>query len=634
MSLLSQKFKFLRKKDVSQSGHQITEQGGREWENFYRDRWSYDKVVRTTHGVNCTGSCSWNIYVKNGVVAWENQATDYPDTPDDMPDYEPRGCPRGATFSWYLYSPLRVKYPYVRGELAELWREAKKNAPNALEAWKTIVENPEKSRKYKKARGLGGFVRSNWDEASEIVAASMLYTATKYGPDRNAGFSVIPAMSMLSYAGGTRFLNLMGGVPLSFYDWYADLPPASPQVWGDQTDTPESGDWYNAGYIMTWGSNVPLTRTPDAHFLTEVRYKGTKVVSVSPDYAESTTSSDAWLNVKAGTDAALAMAMGHVILKEYYLDKETPFFTDYVKEFTDMPFLIRVEEQNGYLQPGRFLNAKDLGKGGDHAEFKQVLIDENSKTLVIPNGTLGDRHGKPEKWNLKLENSETGAPISPQLSVYDQRENVAIVKLPYFGDTEHEGMIDRAIPTITVQTVDGPVQVTTVFDLLVANYGLDRGLGGEVATSYEDNVPYTPAWQEKITGVKADVAISTAREFADNSIKTKGRSMIIMGGGINHWYHADILYRTILNIILFTATEGRNGGGWAHYVGQEKLRPVEGWAGIMTANDWSKAPRLQNGTSFFYFATEQYRSDVMDLGERTSKLAKPRYRHPADYNVM
>ena len=72
MSLLSQKFKFLRKKEVSPNGHQITEDGGREWENYYRDRWSYDKVVRTTHGVNCTGSCSWNIYVKNGVVAWES----------------------------------------------------------------------------------------------------------------------------------------------------------------------------------------------------------------------------------------------------------------------------------------------------------------------------------------------------------------------------------------------------------------------------------------------------------------------------------------------------------------------------------------------------------------------------------
>lgn len=70
MSLLTQKFKFLRKAEKSQSGHQQIEQGGREWESFYRDRWSYDKTVRTTHGVNCTGSCSWNVYVKNGIVAW------------------------------------------------------------------------------------------------------------------------------------------------------------------------------------------------------------------------------------------------------------------------------------------------------------------------------------------------------------------------------------------------------------------------------------------------------------------------------------------------------------------------------------------------------------------------------------
>ena len=122
------------------------------------------------------------------------------------------------------------------------------------------------------------------------------------------------------------------------------------------------------------GSNVPLTRTPDAHFLTEVRYKGTKVVSVSPDYAESTTSSDAWLNVKAGTDAALAMAMGHVILKEYYIDKETPYFKEYAKEFTDMPFLVRVEDINGAVQPGRFLNAKDLGSKEEGADFQTVLI--------------------------------------------------------------------------------------------------------------------------------------------------------------------------------------------------------------------------------------------------------------------
>ena len=47
-------------------------------------------------------------------------------------------------------------------------------------------------------------------------------------------------MSMISYAAGARFISLLGGEMLSFYDWYADLPPASPQIWGEQTDVPES----------------------------------------------------------------------------------------------------------------------------------------------------------------------------------------------------------------------------------------------------------------------------------------------------------------------------------------------------------------------------------------------------------
>ena len=100
----------------------------RTWEVFYRNRWSYDKKVRSTHGVNCTGSCSWEIYVKNGIVVWELQALDYPIIDKTIPPYEPRGCQRGISYSWYIYSPLRVKYPYVRGALLDLWRKAKKAA--------------------------------------------------------------------------------------------------------------------------------------------------------------------------------------------------------------------------------------------------------------------------------------------------------------------------------------------------------------------------------------------------------------------------------------------------------------------------------------------------------------------------
>ena len=54
--------------------------------------------------MNCTGSCSWKIYVKGGIVTWETQQTDYPRTRPELPNHEPRGCSRGASYSWYLYT--------------------------------------------------------------------------------------------------------------------------------------------------------------------------------------------------------------------------------------------------------------------------------------------------------------------------------------------------------------------------------------------------------------------------------------------------------------------------------------------------------------------------------------------------
>ena len=99
----------------------------RGWEEFYRNRWQHDKIVRSTHGVNCTGGCTWQIYVKDGIVTWEMQGLDYPSLEAGLPPYEPRGCQRGISFSWYLYSPLRVKYPYMRGALLDLWKQARAN---------------------------------------------------------------------------------------------------------------------------------------------------------------------------------------------------------------------------------------------------------------------------------------------------------------------------------------------------------------------------------------------------------------------------------------------------------------------------------------------------------------------------
>ena len=643
-------------------GHGVTTGEDRTWEDTYRNRWAHDKIVRSTHGVNCTGSCSWKIYVKGGIVTWETQQTDYPRTRWDMPNHEPRGCARGASYSWYLYSANRVKYPMVRGRLLERWRAALKAQGDPVAAWASIVENPEARRDYQKVRGMGGFVRSSWDEVNRIVAAANVYTIKKHGPDRIIGFSPIPAMSMVSYAAGSRYLSLIGGVCMSFYDWYCDLPPASPQIWGEQTDVPESADWYNSSYIIAWGSNVPQTRTPDAHFFTEVRYKGTKTVAVTPDYSEVAKLSDLWLHPRQGTDAALAMAMGHVALNEFYFKTRSEYFDGYARRYTDLPMLVMLKahtlpDGRETLVPDRYLRANDFnGKLGqsNNPEWKTVAFDTNGRA-VLPNGSIGFRWGAEDgedagKWNLEEKEARHAETATLKLSVLEdgsQPYEIVDIALPYFGGV--------ASPHFTANELDGQINhvkapavrlrlgkegdsrealVATVFDLQAAQYGIDRGLGSGAA-GYDDNAAYTPAWAESITGVPRDQIVTVAREFAANADKTHGRSMVIIGAAMNHWYHADMNYRGVINLLMMCGCIGQSGGGWAHYVGQEKLRPQTGWTALAFALDWIRPPRQMNGTSFFYAHTDQWRYEKLNMEEIASPLADKRLYGGSmiDYNV-
>ena len=623
---------FRRAQEKFSDGLGITTDETRAWEDAYRKRWAADKIVRSTHGVNCTGSCSWKIYVKGGIVTWETQQTDYPRTRPDLPNHEPRGCPRGASYSWYLYSGTRIKYPLVRARLIRHWREARKTmAPVA--AWKSIVQNTDKRRDWVSKRGRGGFVRIGWDEATEIIAAANAYTIKEYGPDRVAGFSPIPAMSMISYAAGSRYLSLIGGTLLSFYDWYCDLPPSSPQTWGEQTDVPESADWYNAGFLLVWGSNIPMTRAPDAHFYSEVRYRGAKSVVIAPDYNEAAKFSDMWLHPKQGTDAALALALGHVVLKEFYVDRQVEYFTDYTRQYSDFPFLVRLVERDGKLVPDRLLRAADLdGALGEvnNTDWKPVAIDDVSGELVAPRGSSGFRWGETGKWNLE-EKDGNGNETRLRTTLAQHHDAVEPVAFPYFGSTaphdfvatNHDEILLRNVPLRRVTLADGSsAAVTTVFDLMCANYGVDRGFGGEnVGATFDDDVPFTPAWAEKVTGVPRQAIIQVAREFAANAEVTKGRSMVILGAGLNHWYHMDMSYRGIIALLVMCGCVGQSGGGWSHYVGQEKLRPQTGWLPLAFALDWTRPPRQMNGTSFFYAHTDQWRYETLRMSEILSPLA-------------
>ena len=220
---------------------------------------------------------------------------------------------------------------------------------------------------------------------------------------------------------------MIGGTILSFYDWYADMPIASPQVFGDQTDVPESGDWWNAAYLMIWGTNLPITRTPDAHFMTEARYRGQKVVVVSPDYSDHTKFADDWLPCAPGTDGALAMAMGHVILTEFFRDRQVPYFTDYVKTYTDLPFLVTLREHGDGYVPDRFLTAADLRRAAARSTrpccSTRRPASRSSRTAPWPHAS---REAGKGRWNLDLGG------IDPVLTLYGRHDDAVAVDLPRF----------------------------------------------------------------------------------------------------------------------------------------------------------------------------------------------------------
>jgi complex iron-sulfur molybdoenzyme family reductase subunit alpha len=360
------------------------------------------------------------VYVKNGQVWREDQAADYPEFDEDLPDPNPRGCQKGACYSDYVNADERILHPLRRtGD-----------------------------------RGEGKWERISWDEALTEIAEKVIeivHEDEEY--DGISGFTPIPAMSPVSFASGSRMVNLLGGISHSFYDWYSDLPPGQPITWGTQTDNAESADWYNADYLIAWGSNVNVTRIPDAKYFLEAAYNGTKRVGIFTDYSQTAIHCDEWISPDPGTDTALALGMAQTIVDEGLYDEA------HLKEQSDMPLLVREDT-------GKFLRADEvpgLDVDADRPDHVFVMQDAEGALRVAP-GSLGERDGQHDH-SLSIE-----LDFDPQLSV------------------------ER-----TVETVDGgSVEVTTVWN----------NLRDELSN-------YTPAYIQEETGVGRQTYQEMAREFAE-----------------------------------------------------------------------------------------------------------------------
>ena len=371
----------------------------------------------------------------------------------------------------------------------------------------------------------------------------------------------------------------------------------------------ESADWYNAKLLAVVGSNLNMTRTPDCHFAAEARHNGSKMWVFSPDFSQVSKYADEWVAINAGQDGTWWMAVNHILLKEYHHEKKTPYFLNYAKQYTDSPYLVELTEHDGKWQAGKLLRANRLDgyRDVENGDWKFLMWDAAANRPKMPMGSSGFRWGKEKgKWNLQLKDGVDGSAIDPFLTFLEQRDAVVPVALNDFGDGRR---LTRSVPVRRVKSVSGEtVTVTTVYDLLMAQYGVSRGLEGEYPASYDDETqPYAPAWMEKYTGISRQVLMRFAREWASTAELTNGKCTVIIGAGINHWYHANLMYRSAIHALMFCGCIGVNGGGLAHYVGQEKLAPGEPWSAIAFGRDWFPAARLQNAPSWHYVHTDQWR---------------------------
>ncbi len=453
-----------------------------------RSLWEWDRVVKGSHLTNCAyqQACNFNIYVKDGVVVREEQAANYPARNDpSVPDFNPRGCQKGVCYTHRLYDPTRIKFPMKRiGK-----------------------------------RGEGKWKRIGWNEALTEIADGILDTVTREGPEA------------VVQAGGTRVMNAgsEGAGPTTFF---LSLGAPLSNVTADNGDdhqgvavtmgkviiSDSADNWFYSNMILIWGGNPAYTNIPNFHFIAEARYNGTKVVTIAPDYSPSAVHADLWVPVNIGSDAALALSISQVILRERLYKEE------FVREQTDLPLLI-VEST------GKFLREKDLKAGGredifyfwDVASGKAVEAPRKSLALngLVPalegTYTVATAHGavvvKPLMETLRNHldrhytpeqaSSITGTSVHmiEQLArEIAAAKGVVNISTYNFGKFYHGDLIERAI--LLVFSLCGHIGHRGATYSAFSMMGLDTSIGGlerrgdQIILSAAGSDPRFAQWRE------------------------------------------------------------------------------------------------------------------------------------------
>ena len=540
----------------------------REWERLYRDVYAHDDSFVFVCTPNCTHNCYLQAYVKNGVITRcgpsqrYNEATDLYGT-KATPRWDPRHCNKGIAVVRRFTGDRRVKSPKVRRGFMEWVERDFPRDENGLPPAELFQ------------RGEDTFLTLSWNEAYALIAKVEAHLARYYSGEKGAKRLLAqdyhPEMVKACEGAGTRTLKFRGGMPVlgsiklfgqyrqansmalldahirgvepdeakggsgfDNYSWHTDLPPGHPMVCGQQTIDFDLANVEYSKVAILWGMNWISTKMPDAHFLTEARMKGTRVISITTEYSSTASKSDEIIVLRPGTDPAFALGVAREIIDEGLYDGK------FVKGHTDLPFLVRMDTKE-------LLRAKDVIPGYQNAKLERTrLLKPGEK--VSPFAT-NEQHPV-----VSEEMRETWG----DFVVWDAKAQApAAVSRDDIGKYFFERGIDPALEGTFKATVGGTtVELRPVFDMVRQHLRDTWSL---------ENV-------EKVTWAPASAVKSVAQQCAANPEGV----LFTVGMGPNQMFNADQKDRAIFLVASLTRNVGFRGGNVGSYAGNYRAAYFNG----------------------------------------------------------
>ena len=542
----------------------------RDWERIYRDIYRTDKSFVFLCCPNDTHNCLLNAFVKNNVVVRIEPTYGYGKARDLSGNqashrWDPRCCQKGLVLARRFYGDRRIKGAFLRKGFKQWVDLGFPRDPQTGAAPKELMH-----------RGWDTWVKVSFDEAHRYHAVSLQNIAKTYSGEPGKKYLLAqgydPDMVAAMEGAGTRAFKFRGGMALQgalrivgafrmgnsmalldaqlrgvapaeakgsgswdSYSFHTDLPPGHPMVTGEQTNDFDLFDTENAKLIVVWGMNWITTKMPDSHWLTEARLKGAKTVAVTVEYSATASKCDDVIVIRPGTDPAFALGLAQVMIKENLYN------ADFVKRYTDLPALVRMDTLE-------LLKATDIFP--DH------------------------KNAEPKNWTHMLQKGETAPPTVKQDGMYisdymakelvdfvvwDRKANAAVaITRDQLGEHFVKLNIDPALEgRFMLKIVGGQsIEVRPVFD--ITRQYLDANM--------------TPDQVSVLSWAPKKAVVTLAHDIA----ASQGQTLIACGMGPNQFWNNDNKDRALFLVLALAGSLGRHGGNIGSYAGNYKLTLFSG----------------------------------------------------------